>query len=41
MSIIVVNNKEEVITKLCELIEATAGPSIDENGIFNIGVSGM
>lgn len=41
MSIIVVNNKEEVITTLCELIETTARRSIDENGIFKIGVSGM
>ncbi|XP_018573459.1 6-phosphogluconolactonase [Anoplophora glabripennis] len=40
MSVIVVENKDEVITRLCKLIETTAVHSIEENGTFNIGVSG-
>ncbi|KAJ8926154.1 hypothetical protein NQ314_021497 [Rhamnusium bicolor] len=40
MTVIVVENKDEVISKLCELIETTAKHSIENNGIFNIGVSG-
>ncbi|XP_074035027.1 6-phosphogluconolactonase [Leptinotarsa decemlineata] len=40
MSIIVVENKDEVISKLCELIEEVAEKSIQTNGIFSVGVSG-
>lgn len=40
MPIIVVESKDEVITRLCKLIETTAGHSIEEKGTFNIGVSG-
>lgn len=40
MPVIVVPDKNAVITKLCDLIEAVAKESIDQNGKFSIGFSG-
>ncbi|KAJ8915795.1 hypothetical protein NQ315_004607, partial [Exocentrus adspersus] len=40
MPVIVLENKDEVIQKLCALIETTAINSIKEKEVFNIGLSG-
>ncbi|XP_050518249.1 6-phosphogluconolactonase [Diabrotica virgifera virgifera] len=40
MTVIVVENKDKVIEKLCELIERAAKESIDKGDVFLIGVSG-
>lgn len=40
MSVIVVPDKDAVITKLCDLIQTAAKESIDRNGCFSIGLSG-
>lgn len=41
MSTIVLENKEEVIKKLTEIISNVAKESINNNGVFRIGVSGI
>lgn len=41
MTVIITQNKDEVITKLCEFIETAAKESIDKNGVFSIGFSGI
>ncbi|KAJ8946037.1 hypothetical protein NQ318_023286 [Aromia moschata] len=38
--VLALKTKDQVISKLCELIEITAKESIAKNGVFNIGVSG-
>ncbi|KAG5891926.1 hypothetical protein JTB14_030071 [Gonioctena quinquepunctata] len=40
MSTIIVETKEQVISKLCELIETVAEESVQKNGVFLVGVSG-
>lgn len=41
MPVIIAKDKEEVIIKLCELIQKTAKESIELNGTFTIGLSGI
>lgn len=41
MVISILNSREDVIAALCNLIESTANTSIEKNGVFNIGVSGI
>lgn len=38
--IIFAKDKNEVIQKLCDLIETAAKESIDKNGVFYVGLSG-
>ncbi|CAG9816408.1 unnamed protein product [Phaedon cochleariae] len=40
MTVIVVESKDDVISKLCEIIETTAIESIQNKGLFLIGFSG-
>lgn len=40
MTVIIAENKEGVIDKLCELIESTAKDSIENHGQFYVGFSG-
>lgn len=40
MPVIIVEDKEKVILKLCELIQTAAKESIALNGVFSIGFSG-
>lgn len=40
MPVIIAKDKDEVISKLCELIERVSKESIELNGLFSIGLSG-
>lgn len=40
MTVIIAEDKDDVISKLCDFIQTKAKESIDRNGVFSIGFSG-